>query len=206
MESNNYKRNDAGNDKYGDERMNLAIFLRDSVFVYLPNTIFIENGTLLGAWRNSTFIDHDDDFDFGILIDSKNEISQILEYIRDRLPDNYRCRRVDGYADKIEIYDPTFGDYILAGPDYNNTNYHYVTVDLQFYLKQDRGKYRWLYYIANPISIDCQVIEPCGEILLEGEKFKCPNKIEEFLQIHYGYIGEDAVYSAETKLYKKKIL
>ena len=204
MEWNNYKKNDAGNDKYGDERMKLAVFLRDSVFVHLPNTIFIENGTLLGAWRNSTFIDHDDDFDFGILIDSKSEISQLLEYIRDSLPDNYRCRMIDSYADKIEIYEPTFGDYILTGPDYNNTNYHYVTVDLQFYLKQDCCQYRLLYYIANPISIDYQVIEPCGEILLEGERFKCPNKIEEFLKIHYGYIGEDAVYSEETKLYKKK--
>jgi phosphorylcholine metabolism protein LicD len=204
MEWNNYKKTDAGNDKYSEERMKLAVFLRDSVFVHLPNTIFIENGTLLGAWRNSKFIDLDDDFDFGILIDSKSEISHILESIRDRLPENYKCRRVDSYADKIEIYEPIFGDYTLTGPDYNNKNYHYVTVDLQFYLKQDSGQYRWMYYISNPISIDISLLEPCGEILLEGETFKCPNKIEEFLTLHYGYLGEDAVYSEETKLYKKK--
>ena len=205
MEWNNYKQNDAGNDKYGEERIKLAVFLRDSVFVHLQNTVFIENGTLLGAWRNSTFLAHDDDFDYGILIDSKIEISNILEVIRDRLPDNYSCRRVDSYADKIEIYEPSFGDYILAGPNYNNENYHYVTVDLQFYLKQNSDKYRWLYNIANSVSIGRSVIEPLGEILLEGEQFKCPNKIEEFLQIHYGYIGEDAEYSEDTKLYTKKI-
>lgn len=205
MEWNNYKKTGAGNNIYGKERMVLAVFLRDSVFSYLPNTIFIENGTLLGAWRDSTFIAHDDDFDYGILIESRDEIPIILEAIRDSLQDRYSCRLIDSYADKIEIYEPLFGSYKLEGPSYNNTNYHYVTVDLQFYLKQYSGQYRCLYNIANSISIDRSVIEPLGEIQLEGELFKCPNKIEEFLKIHYGYLGEDAVYSEETKLYKKNI-
>ena len=204
MEWNNYKKNGSGNDIYGNERMVLAVFLRDMVFVHLPNTIFIENGTLLGAWRNSKFIAHDDDFDYGILIDSRDEIPIILEAIRDSLPDSYSCRRIDDYADKIEIYEPSFGNYILMGPSYNNANYHYVTIDLQFYLKQYSGQYRCLYNIANSISIDRSVIEPLGEILLEGEIFKSPNKIEEFLTIHYGYLGENAVYSEETGLYKKQ--
>ena len=203
MEWNNYKKKGTGDDIYGIERMKLAVFLRDKVFVHMSNPIFIENGTLLGAWRNSKFIKHDDDFDYGILIDNKVEIVTIFEFIRDRLPEKYSCRLINSYADKIEIYEPSLGDNKLIGPSYNNTNYHYVTVDLQFYLKQSSGLYRWMYYISNPISIDNTIIEPCGEMLLEGEKFKCPNKIEEFLTLHYGYLGEDAVYSEETKLYKK---
>lgn len=38
----------------------------------LPKTgeYFMENGTLLGAWRSGKFIPHDDDFDFGLLVPS----------------------------------------------------------------------------------------------------------------------------------------
>ena len=204
MEWNNYKINGTGNDIYGIERMKLACLLRDRVFVDVPNTIFIENGTLLGAWRNGKFIAHDDDFDFGIIIDNKEDILKTFNIIRKCLPENYRCRMIDSYADKIEIYEPSFGEYTLAGPAYNNANYHYITVDLQFYLKNDDRTYKWMYHISNNINIERSLIEPTGEILLEGENFKCPNNIEEFLKLHYGYIGEDSVYSEETKLYKKR--
>jgi phosphorylcholine metabolism protein LicD len=206
MEWNNYKREDAGCDKYGNDRLKLAVYLRDKVFTHLSQPIFIENGTLLGAWRNQKFIAHDDDFDFGILIDSKNDISNILKKIKDNLPTYYHCRLVDDYSEKIEIYDPAFGNYKLLGPKYNNANYHYITVDLQFYLRQDNGQYKCLYYIdLNKKWIDKSLIEPCGNIVLEGEDFKSPKNTKEFLRINYGYLGEDAEYSNETGLYYKKL-
>ena len=92
MAENNYKKIDAGCDIYGDDRLKLAICLRDHVFIHLPQPIFIENGTLLGAWRKQKFIAHDDDFDFGILIDNKTEIRRILDTIIKNLPSPYRCR------------------------------------------------------------------------------------------------------------------
>jgi len=48
--------------------------LRDEVLDKLNLSWYIENGTLLGAWRNGKFIKHDDDFDIGVLINSKEEI------------------------------------------------------------------------------------------------------------------------------------
>ena len=74
MEHNNFKKPDAGCDKYGDQRLELAKLLRDEVFDKLNLSWYIENGTLLGAWRNGKFIKHDDDFDIGVLINSKEEI------------------------------------------------------------------------------------------------------------------------------------
>jgi len=205
MEWNNYKNIEAGCDKYGNDRLKLAVFLRDNVFKHLKHPIFIENGTLLGAWRDHKFIAHDDDFDFGILIDNLEEINNIYNIIGENLPNYYKYRLVEGYANKIEIYDPAFGNYKLSGPDYNNADYHYITVDLQFYLKDTDNNYRCLYYIgANKKVVNKSIIVPTDTILIEEEVFDCPKHIEEFLRNNYNYLGKDSVYSAETGLYYKK--
>jgi len=107
MEWNNYKKPNAGCDIYGAQRLKLAAYLRDSVFPNINHPCFIENGTLLGAWRNSKFIPHDDDFDFAMLIEAKEDIKKIFKIIKKFLPDPYDCRIVNTYADKIEIYDPS---------------------------------------------------------------------------------------------------
>ena len=54
MEWNNFKNPNAGCDKYGKYRLELALYLKNNI---LNNYIyFIENGTLLGAYRNNKFI------------------------------------------------------------------------------------------------------------------------------------------------------
>ena len=206
MEWNNYKHPDVGCNKYGNDRLILAVYLRDNVFIHLSQTFFIENGTILGAFREHKFIAHDDDFDFGILIDNIEEINSIYKIINENLPNYNQCRLVESYAKKIEIFDPSFGDYKLLGPKYNNTNYHYITVDLQFYLKDKDNNYSCLYYInQNNTLINKSIIVPVGKILLEGEMFNCPKNIEEFLKIIYNYLGIDSEFSTETGLnFKKK--
>jgi phosphorylcholine metabolism protein LicD len=206
MQWNNYKVEGTGMDIYGNERLALAVYFRDNVISNLSQPIFIENGTLLGAWRNQKFIKHDDDFDFGILIDNLDEIGYILKTIKDKLSENYECRHVNVFTEKIEIYEPKFGHFQLEGPNYRKEFFHYVTCDLQFYLKQDNGVYRCLYYVrdSNQKIIDRSIIEPLGEILLEGEIFPCPNNVEELLKIEYGYIGLNAEFCQETQSYKEK--
>jgi len=205
MEWNNYKHPDVGCDKYGNDRLKLAVYLRDHVFKHISQTIFIENGTLLGAWREHKFIAHDDDFDFGILIDNLEEINSIYKIINENLPNEYKCRLVESYANKVEIFDPSLGNYKLCGPKYDNADYHYITVDLQFYLKDTNDNYSCMYYInQNDTLINKSIIVPVGKILLEGEIFDCPKNIEEFLKKIYNYLGKDAVFSTETGLYYKK--
>ena len=53
MEYNNFKNLDAGNDKYGEPRLKIATYLRDNILNKLEQTWFIENGTLLGAYRDN---------------------------------------------------------------------------------------------------------------------------------------------------------
>ena len=71
MEFNNFKKQGAGCDIYGSQRLELALYLKNHVLNELNKPWFIENGTLLGAYRNEKFIPHDDDFDIAILIESE---------------------------------------------------------------------------------------------------------------------------------------
>ena len=202
MESNNYKNINAGCDKYGKFRLKLALYLRDKILTKINNKYFIENGTLLGAFRNQQFIPHDDDFDFAILIDSIDEIKSIYNLINSNLNSDYKCRIIDSYSNKIEIYEPKYGKYNLAGPKYNNSDYYYVTIDLQFYLKKNKDTYIILYHIyPEPREIDTNIILPLSKIKLENEIFNAPNKVEEFLKLNYNSLDPNAKYSNKTGKY-----
>ena len=194
---------EAGNNKYGNHRLKLAVFLRDKILPLIKNTNFIENGTLLGAWRNKKFINHDDDFDFGILIDDMTEIKVIFDIIKNNISKCYHCRLIENYSHKIEVYDPAFGKFTLTGNGYYNSDFHYVTLDLQFYLKQD-NIYKCLYYRYPQKKIEKNIIIPTQKIELESELFNCPNNIEKFLKINYGCLDKNVKYCEKTGMYFPK--
>ncbi len=202
MEWNNFKKEDAGCDKYGKQRLELAVYLRDNILNKFKDKYFIENGTLLGAFRKGEFIPHDDDFDYAFLIENYCEIEELNKYINDNLDSKYECRIIDSYAKKLEIYDPSYGLYTLLGPSYKNNNYHYVTIDIQFYIKEGNN-YRCLYEGKKESDlVDEYIIYPLKQIKLEREYFNCPNKTEDFLIINYGSIKEGAIYNNLSKKYE----
>lgn len=203
MEKNNFKKPDAGCDKYGSQRLELAVYLKQNILNSLNLPWFIENGTLLGAWRNGKFIAHDDDFDFAILINSKKEIPAIFEKIKASLQNSkFKLRLIETYSDKIEVYDESYGKYFLLGNQYDNNDYHYVTIDLQFYIKENE-RYTKLYY-ANPFTytFNDKIILPLTSIELENEVFNAPAKIEQFLIENYGSLDPNASYNSKTGLYE----
>jgi len=200
--STRLKKIGAGCDIWGKHRLDLAIYIRDNILNTIYYTWFIENGTLLGAWRNNSFIAHDDDFDIGILIDSEFEILNIFKQIYNSLNNKYKVRLVNTYASKLEIYDESYGAYILPGEKYNGHDFHYVTLDIQFYLKKG-NLYECLYFInPNKRLIDKTIISPTKHIILEGESFNSPSNTEQFLIKSYGSIDTNATYNPETGLYE----
>lgn len=203
---NNFKNPTAGCDIWGGKRMDLAVYLRDNILNELSNDWFIENGTLLGAWRNGRFIAHDDDFDIGILINSDLEAVNIYRKIESLLmASKYKCRLVNSYACKIEVFDEKYGKYILAADKYKSSDFHYVTLDIQFYLKlnEKEDKYESLYFL-HPTKrvIDKRKLVPTTEIRLENERFNAPNNVEEFLKQIYGSLDQTAKFNPETGFYE----
>ena len=205
QEYNNYKIHGTGNDIYGKQRLELAVELRDNILPNIKPTWFIENGTLLGAWRNNKFIDHDDDFDYAILIEdklnTKDIIIDIYKYIKENLNKKYECRLISTYADKIEVYEPQLGKYPLS-EKYGGSDFHYVSIDLQFYKRINEYNYGPMYYI-NPFNlmIDIRLILPLKKIELEKFYFPAPFNTRGFLINHYGSLDENAKYNQQTGKY-----
>lgn len=201
-EWNNFKNPLSGMDRYGDQRLKLAVLLRDSILKQEVQWT-IENGNLLGAWRNGRFIAHDDDFDIAVFFekDAKSELKAELQRIKEVLPPPYQARLICSYTDKIEVFDPSYGSYTFNDPAYDGADYHHVTVDIQAYQREGDG-YR-IQRTSNPRTVVQQHedVFPIGRIILEGETFQAPHNVESFLKENYGSVSPNAKYNKESGLY-----
>lgn len=200
-----------GFDIYGKERLALGLVVKKILNNLQDVWDFdwiLDSGTLLGAYRNGKFIIHDDDFDIALIVKSKLIISS-LEFIshdiQRLLPKPYACRVVNTYTDKIEVYDPTMGKYILANKVYNGADFHNVTVDLQI-VYFETGDELISTYRAKPfvMKYNYDTIYPIKEIKLMNNMFNCPNNTIKYLESDYGYIGDNAIFDEKTGKYIKK--
>lgn len=191
---------ESGNDKYGDQRLKLANIVSE---ILGKNNVkwCIENGTLLGAFRNNSFIINDDDFDIALFFENNaiENLTMVYKIIKKNLPDKYSIRLINTYCHKLEVYDSKYGNYILNGEHYQGANFHHVTIDLQAYVNIN-GDYVRLYK-HYPFEIPKNKLFPFGEISINKNIFQCPKETENVLKLIYGYIGENAKYNPETKKY-----
>jgi hypothetical protein len=201
-----YKKENVGNDIYGEKRLVLAKIVGD-FFKTTDITWFLDGGTLLGAYRNGSFIAHDDDFDTAIYFPQyrgPEDLGKLKRELEEFLPDPYAVRLVTSYAHKLEVFDKTSRQYKLPEHFYKGANFHTVTVDLQVMTDKDDSVV-YLHDLLEHVKVPKATIEPTGKIQCEGITFNSPHLVNDFLKALYGYIGEDSKYDPKTKLYVKKL-
>jgi hypothetical protein len=161
--------------------------------------MFMDGGTLLGAWRDRRAIPHDDDFDLGILLHDERALDGLCRELQRTLPAPYAARLVTSYATKLEVYDPTHGSYWLAE---HGANFHHVTVDLMVYHACGDAvtpMYR-LWRFAPPVYRMDQIL-PLRSLELDGTSFPAPADPEGVLRAVYGSLEQGARYDPVSGRY-----
>ena len=202
------KNTNSSSDIFGKNR--LALGLKVSAILKRKTCEwFIEKGTLLGAVRSASLIKEDDNFGIAIILRCQREevpeaLKEMNEHLSLHLPSPYESRVVSGYADKIEVYDPSHGSYILPDPRYEGADFHHVTVDLQVYLEYENtiASLYHIYKFASP-SHHLDDVLPFKSVELEEYLFNAPNNYTLFLKKVYGSISENAKYNADTGKYEE---
>lgn len=187
--------------KYKILRLKLSKIVGD-ILLEKKHEYFIEGGTLMGAHRDGTMIAHDDDFDYGIVCPNFSTrydfLNDLQELFSKKLPDGYESRVVSSYSTKIEIYQPTHGNY-----HFRDTDYHNVTIDLTlFTLDEDKKNYLLLHSDYNHLRFPVDTLFPLKQIEYEGIDYPAPCDPKRFLEVYYGYIGPGAIFNKETGYYE----
>jgi hypothetical protein len=184
-------------------------------------TWFITDGTLLGWYRNRAMIPHDYDLDISVM----EEDLQKVWRNRHKIPNDVVLDNV-GSGDQTEFiwvtddtsipFDPALksakklGAYRTTLPPKPKDGPVFVweaCVDIQTYRKEKDGCHH--NYNMNGLNLGAtafpeDVIFPVIKSSFEGIDVYVPNKAERWLELNYGYLGEDAVWDAETSKYKPR--
>ena len=151
-------------------------------------------------------------------------LEQIKAYLdscldEDGLSERYATRILTSYCDKIEVFEPKYGDFALVSEFYGeDARFYYVTVDLQPYIgiggqvkESEQRDYDQVVYRAPYRAKTCpwhalkaQDIMSITDIALEGELFPAPCNVEAVLTHMYGFLGQGAVFNKETQKYEKR--
>jgi phosphorylcholine metabolism protein LicD len=164
---------------------------------------WIDQGTLLGAYRHGKFIERDSDID--IAIKNEEQFDSLLELLKSKLPNIYAIERKGSHCRGYRIW-------LKAGGAFKGTfegreiQWPLVCCDVMFYQYNEQEKtYVQQYegFGVNTFFIPERVIFPLDRVEFEGSMYPCPSRIEEYLEIQYGYIGEGAFWDPETNRWAK---
>lgn len=176
---------------------------------------FLIDGTLLGAYRTGTMIEHDYDFDMGIcflhedgtvanLEDCKRGIDRVGAYLSEVIDDKYTvATNKANYAYKIEVDEESTGKFVRK--DGTSAGWSNVNLDIQGCYSPDGNKFKFAYFrdgIADAIHLEVENVLPLSEIQFESMTYPCPKETKVCLEAIYGYIGTPAKFNKETKKYE----
>jgi hypothetical protein len=164
---------------------------------------WIDQGTLLGAYRSGKFIARDSDAD--IAIRDEQQFASLLPLLTSELPDTYGCERKGSHCKGYRIWLKS-GGMFTGTYEGRSIEWPLVACDAMFYqhYAQD-NTYVQQYegFGVNTFLFPQAAIFPLGQIEFEGSMYPCPARVEEYLEIQYGYIGEGASWDPELDRWVK---
>ena len=158
---------------------------------------WIDQGTLLGAYRNGKFISRDSDID--IAISNEEQFESLYEILKSRLPNNYDCERKGSHCRGYRIWLKTGGTF-KGTFEGREIQWPLVCCDVMFYQynKQDKTYVQQYHgFGVETFFIPEIVIFPLDQTEFEGSMYPCPANLQKYLEIQYGYIGEGASWNPE---------
>ena len=153
---------------------------------------WIDQGTLLGAYRHGKFIARDSDAD--IAIRNEEHFEALAELLESKLPSDYGCERKGSHCRGYRVWLKTGG--IFKGTfDGSEIQWPSVVCDVMFYQYDDESNnyvQQYQGFGVDTFLFPKEVIFPLHQISFEGGTYPCPARVQEYLEIQYGYIGEGA--------------
>jgi len=164
---------------------------------------WIDQGTLLGAYRHGKFIARDSDID--IAIKNEDQFDSLPELLKSKLPNIYASERKESHCRGYRIWLKTGGTF-KGTFEGREIQWPLVCCDVMFYQYYEQDKtyvQQYQGFGVDTFFIPKIVIFPLDRIEFEGSMYPCPNRIEEYLEIQYGYIGEGAFWDPEINRWAK---
>ena len=171
-------------------------------------TYMVEQGTLLGAFRNGKIIPHDHDIDFAIIGSEEQQFERVAEVFKNRvkLPYIYYTKDNGNSKQHKIVHQDLRLDSLLGCEE--DKDLYLASVDIYLFEEnKEENCYQHLTWSKAAgfatISQQKSLIFPLKTIEIEGITVPCPNLIKEHLESIYNYLGEDCYYDYEEHIYKK---